>query len=146
MEYKTKQQKAESYAKSKARVNELEKNEQVIMYKKWETLSSSERSQCYQAWDEYLLKVRNTKVFKVYTELSEAFKQNNMPKVHELLKENERLKEELLQGNYEVPKPKLLNPYDFMYSQAVTNYKNGRELVKKMESESKDLELAGVFM
>lgn len=145
MEYKTKQQKAEVYSSAKSAISELEGNYKVAMYHKWLTLTSDQKAVCYKEWDDYYKKVRTSKAYNIYVDLSKAFKTGNYAEVG-LLVENKKLSENQLQGVYEIQKPTVMNPNDFLMSQEVNNYKRALEVIKNMEKESKNLEMAGMFM
>lgn len=159
MDYKktmTAKEKEAQYFKYKKIINDLahggndkfgyvKPDQDVLDYLTWEKLSYQDRQKCFSEWDEYYSKIKDTRAFAIYRELTEASKTKNMVRYDELLKENaELLKEQQVDGKFELARPKCINPYDFMNKPNVTKYKTAVWGLNALQEESKNIESGGL--
>lgn len=109
----------------------------VAQYIQWESIPYNQAQDCYSQWNKYFEDVRNTRAYQIYKEMSEASAVDDLYRIRELHKE---VKDRMVEGKLEIPKPTVTNPYDFLNSQSVEEYKKATWNIKALEKESLDLE------
>jgi hypothetical protein len=117
------------------------KDPKVAQYIQWESIPYNQAQDCYAQWNKYYEDVKKTRTYQIYKEMSEALAVDDLYRVRELHKE---VKERMSEGKVELHKPEVTNPYDFLNSQSVEDYKKAMWNKKALEKESKDLD-NGIF-
>ena len=154
MDYKrqSSKEKATLYSKYKTRLSQLVNgytdqwgkyppDKHVTDYIKWLTYSTLQKEECYMKWDEYFKEAKKTRSAVIFKEMSDALKINDYARIKELHRESKALlKEQIEDGRYELQIPRVLDPYDFLYSQKVSEYKQLLWKIKGLEEESKNIE------
>lgn len=127
MAYKSNKDKQEEYQKLLRLVSNYENNsDKVKLYIKWLEMKTKEKSNCFNLWNKYYDDVRKTKGYRLYKAMSKSCKKNDLAR-HE-------------GGNFEIEKPKMVNPYDFLQSQDVYMYKQAKQRLDDLNKESQEIE------
>lgn len=141
MAYKSNKDKQEEYQKLLRLVSNYENNsDKVKLYIKWLEMKTKEKSNCFNLWNKYYDDVRKTKGYRLYKAMSKSCKKNDLARIRELKEFSSKLRIRHEGGNFEIEKPKMVNPYDFLQSQDVYMYKQAKQRLDDLNKESQEIE------
>jgi len=105
---------------------ELEQTVEIKTYLGWQDLPYSEKSRIIQGWNDYYARALKSESFKDFKVQGEAFKEGDIEGVKEIaLKARKRLEE----GNF-MPKPQIIDPWEFSHGVYYQYYKTCEEIKK----------------
>lgn len=125
--------------------NKIPQNKDVINFIQWNRYSEDQKKNCTEACDKYYKDVEGTRAYAIWKEMHEAFKKNDTAKFKELYTESRAMAIEQAEGRTELQMPKVLNPYDFLLKQSVSNYQKICKEIDELEKESRQLDADKIF-
>jgi len=91
----------------------LETKNEIKQYLAWQELPSQEKAKIRKEWDNYYLKVKNTKSCKEFFELKKHWPRNvQSPRFKELVN---KAKQRLENEDFELSKPQGVDPWEFYH-------------------------------
>jgi uncharacterized FlgJ-related protein len=115
----------------KKRLEFLELQDDIKMYKEYLNMDWQERDSLKKAWDEYYVLVTRSSAYKNYQKARSAFSERKFNLMKKFVEMNKKIHEE---RNWTVPKPYLCDPESFNSGQ-VAEYRRLLIWIENLEKE-----------